>query len=138
MTHLDDLLDMFSMVEGTTRLELLHDYGQKFPRLPEVYHPLRDAGMYMVHECQAPVFLKAEMADGLIRLVADVPREAPTARGFIGLLIELFDGETREKLLEAPDDLLDQLGILPLLGMQRRRGLTAIYQSLKAQVQTGG
>ena len=50
------------------------------------------------------------------------------------MLVEAFDGEPPEVVLEAPEDLLYRLGIAPLLGMQRLRGLTAIYQKLRREV----
>jgi cysteine desulfuration protein SufE len=136
MTPLADLIDVFNMVEGTSRIELLHDYGANLPELPESYRAIRDAGLFMVHECQAPVFMKTVVEDGMVRIFADVPREAPTARGFLGVLIELFEGARSSLVLDAPEarTFLDALGIWELLGMQRRHGLTAIYRALKDQV----
>ena len=116
MRKLDALLELFQEVEPAERLELLLDFAERLPPLPPEYVPLRDAGLGMVHECQSPVFFLPEVRDGRVRIYADVPREPP------------------EAVLEAPEDLLYRLGIAPLLGMQRLRGLTAIYQKLRREV----
>ena len=133
-TALDDITEAFQMVDDETRLELLLDYAQQLPPLPEVYHPLRDAGLNMVHECQSPVFLMIEVKQGLVRLQADVPEEAPTARSFTTLMVEAFDGVAPQVVLDAPDDILQRLGLIHLLGMQRTRGLSAIYRRIKNEV----
>ncbi|MEM1271255.1 MAG: SufE family protein, partial [Bacteroidota bacterium] len=96
------------------------------------YAPLRDAGLNMVHECQSPVFLMAETDAGTLRLHVDVPREAPTARGFTSVLVDLFDGKPVEVLASAPEDLVHELGLTQLLGMQRKRGLAGIYYRVRS------
>jgi cysteine desulfuration protein SufE len=88
-----EIADLFQSVDGTDRLELLLDYSDELPPLPDGYASLRDAGLNMVHECQSPVFLMAERQnDAHVRLLADVPHEAPTARGFVSVLMQSFDG----------------------------------------------
>jgi cysteine desulfuration protein SufE len=132
---LDEITDTFQMVDDDVRLELLLDYAQRLPPLPEAYRPLRDRGLNMVHECQSPVFLMVEVRDGTVRLHADVPDEAPTARSFTAILHEAFDGADPQTVLDAPNDVLHRLALDRLLGMQRMRGLSAIYRRLKHEVQ---
>lgn len=134
MTPLDEIIETFQFVEPQDRLEILLDFSRKLPPLPEAYHALRDRGLNMVHECQAPVFLMVEVEDGIVRLHADVPEEAPTARSFVSILVEAFDGAPTEAVEAAPADLLYALGIDRLIGMQRTRGLRAIYARLKNEV----
>ena len=69
-----------------------------------------------------------------MRLQADVPEEAPTARSFTTLMVEAFDGVAPQVVLDAPDDILQRLGLIHLLGMQRTRGLSAIYRRIKNEV----
>ncbi len=133
MTSFADLAETFQMVEGMERLELLLDYGDRLPPLPDDLAALRDAGVGRVHECQSPVFLAVRAGEsGRLRVYADVPEEAPTARGFAGLLVEAFDGATAADVAAAPGDALGALGLSPLLGMQRTRGLGAVYARLRA------
>lgn len=134
MSTLEDIAEPFQAVDRDMRLELMIEYAEKLPPLPEKYHELRDAGMHMVHECQSPVFLTVEVEDNTVHLYGDVPRQAPTARAFVSILKEAFDGATPQEVAEAPDDALRLLGLSGLLGMQRTRGLSAIYQRVKHEV----
>ena len=134
MPTLETIAEPFQMVDNDMRLELLLEYAEKLPPLPERYHDLRDAGLNMVHECQSPVFLQIEVEDGAVQLYADVPREAPTARAFVSIMREAFHGATPEEVAAAPPDALRRLGLTGLLGMQRTRGLSAIYQRIKKEV----
>lgn len=134
MAKLEEIGEAFRAVDPPMRLDLLLDYADRLPPLAGAYRPLRDAGLHMVHECQAPVFLLAEVRDGRVRLHADVPAEAPTARGFTSVLVEAFDGAPAADVLAAAPDALHLLGLTGLLGMQRTRGLTAIYHRLRSDV----
>ena len=130
-----EITETFQSVEPPMRLELLLDYAQKLPPLSAEYEALRDAGLNMVHECQSPVFLMPEVdPDGTVHLHADVPREAPTARGFTSILVAAFDGRSAAEVAQAPDNMLHALGLVGLLGMQRTHGLSAIYARLRHEV----
>ena len=129
-----EIAETFQSVEPPMRLELLLDYAGRMPTLPEAYHALRDAGLNLVHECQSPVFLMVEVKGERVVLHADVPEEAPTARGFTTILLEAFDGATPEAVAAAPADALHALGLDRLLGMQRTRGLSAIYRRVRTEV----
>jgi cysteine desulfuration protein SufE len=135
MHRLEEIAEPFQMADSDFRLELLLEYSEKLPDLPEEYEPLREAGMNMVHECQSPVFLMTEVdADDTVHVIAGVPKEAPTARAFVSILHEAFDGRPAAEVLDAPSDPLRLLGLSGLLGMQRTQGLSAIYRRLRNQV----
>ncbi|PSQ99647.1 MAG: Fe-S metabolism protein SufE [Bacteroidetes bacterium QS_9_68_14] len=141
MKPIEDIAAPFQMMEPDMRLELLLEYTEKLPPLPERYAEMRDAGMAMVHECQSPVFLMPEVeqngdtaGEKTVHVHADVPESAPTARAFTAILHEAFDGATPAQVRQAPDDLLDRLGLSGLLGMQRTQGLAAIYRRLRNEV----
>ena len=132
MSGLADILASFEDLDPSDRLEWLIEFGNSLPALPEAYHAERNAGKHIVHECQAPVFFKVEIANDLLSIQADVPREAPIARGFVSLLRNAFDGAPAELLQSAPDNMLEALHLSGLIGMQRTRGLTAIYKVLQS------
>ena len=134
MRALQEIVDAFDTLAPEDRLPWLIEFGNSLLPLPEALHPLRNAGEYLVHECQAPVFLKMSGDEDQMTIHADVPREAPIARGFVALLQQVFDGSPVTDLKAAPEDLLAALQIRSLLGMQRQIGLTAIYTSLKKQM----
>lgn len=132
--ELNEISEAFHFVEPVDRIELLIDYGQQLPSLSESLHPLRDAGQYMVHECQAPVFMKVDVEEHQLAIEADVPREAPIARGFVAILVRSFHHKPLSVINPLPDDMLVVLGLGGLLGMQRTLGLSAIYNRIKAAV----
>ena len=112
------------------------DYGKQLTPLSEGYAKLRDSGAFIVHECQAPVFFLAEINDGTIHIEVDAPVEAAIARGFAALIKLLFDGKDVSVEQDIPENMLAALQIEGLLGMQRRRGLSAIYKKLTDQLNT--
>jgi cysteine desulfuration protein SufE len=135
MPTLEEIAEPFEMVDRDMRIELLLEYADKLPELPADYETMRDNGLDMVHECQSPVFLHVEVDDeDVVHVIADVPREAPTARAFVSILHEAFDGEPAAKVEGATNDPLRTLGLSKLLGMQRTQGLNAIYKKLRTEV----
>jgi cysteine desulfuration protein SufE len=132
MDRLDGIVAEFALVPPEDRLLLLLDYAERLPPLPPRLEAARDAGLGRVHECASPVFLYAEPEGGRVRLHADVPREAPTVRGLVGLLVEALDGATPEEIAAVPGDLLYRLGIAQQLGMRRLQGFGGVLHQLKA------
>ncbi|MGE3618462.1 MAG: SufE family protein, partial [Gemmatimonadales bacterium] len=65
------------------------------------------------------------------RLAADVPRESPTVRGFVALLVEALDGQPAAAAAALPVDLLHLLRLDEALGMMRTQGLSAIVQRVR-------
>jgi cysteine desulfuration protein SufE len=131
MASLDSLVKRFQNTDRDTRLEMLLDLSDRLPPLPERFHEARDHGLNRVPECQTPVYLFSEITDGKFQLHADVPREAPTVRGFVSLLIRGLTGATPEEVRAIPSDLLDQLQLAESLGMTRTQGLSAVVQRVK-------
>jgi cysteine desulfuration protein SufE len=128
---LQKIIRRFQASDKQTRLELLLDYSKKLPPLPERFHAARDRGVNLVPECQSPVFLFLEReGDGLV-LHADAPREAPTVRGFVSLLVRGLHGAAPQTAADLPADLLDQLGLSEALGMTRMHGLTAMIGRIR-------
>ncbi len=138
MTRLDEAIDLFRSTDPETRLYLLLDYGARLPVLPDELEPLRQAGMGRVHECQTPVFIYPQFtgagAERRVRFHADVPRESPTVRGLVALLVEALDGVTPEEVANVPDDLLAQLEIAQQLGARRQQGFAGVLRALKRSV----
>lgn len=132
--RLADVAEQFQMLPAEDRLYLLIDYADGLPDLPERLQPLRDAGLGRVHECATPTFLYPEVEGETVRLFADVPREAPTVRGLVGLLVDTLDGAAPEDVASVPDDLLHRLGLAQALGMRRQQGFAGVLGRLKGSV----
>ena len=134
MPSLDTIIARFKAADRNTRLETLLDYSRRLPPLPPELESLKAQGINRVPECQTPVYLWVGLDDGKVRLHADVPRESPTVRGFIALLVKALDGAPAADVLKVPDDLLDQLALSETLGMTRTQGLAAILSRVKRSV----
>ena len=128
---LEKYIARLSRADRSTRLETLLDLAGRLPPLPP---GLADAGAGEAHrvpECQTAVYLWAEVRDGAVRLAAQVPRESPTVRGFVSLLVHALDGASPADVAAVPDDLLHALRLDDALGMTRIQGLTAIVWRVK-------
>jgi len=134
---LDRFISRFAAADRDTRLETLLDLSHKLPALPPELQAVRDREGHRVPECQTPVYIWIERNDGGIRLHADVPRESPTVRGFVTLLIQGLEGATAQDVAVLTDDLLHALRLDETLGMTRTHGLTAIVRRLKRMVAEG-
>ncbi|HEV2970189.1 MAG TPA: SufE family protein [Pirellulales bacterium] len=133
-TKLDRIVDEFAGLEPRERLELLLEFAEGLPPLPPRYQAEKDRGEHRVHECQTPVFLWVEVNDGQVQVYGDVAPEAPTVKGFVGILVDAFSGSSAEEVLSVQPDLLQRLGLVQALGMMRMRGLQAILFAIRDQV----
>jgi cysteine desulfuration protein SufE len=127
----DRLISRFQAADRNTRLEALLDYSKKLPPLPERYQAELAAGAAKIPECQTPVYLWVAPEGGTLHFHAEVPRESPTVRGYVSLLLRNLDGATPAEVAEVPDDLLERLKLVETLGMMRVQGLTAILRRVK-------
>ncbi|MEJ2359723.1 MAG: SufE family protein [Deinococcales bacterium] len=128
---LQSIVDTFRKAPKSLKLPLLLEYAGKVPPLPEGLN----AELERVHECQTPLFLKAEVAaDGGVRLFFDAPEEAPTTRGFAGVMHEGLSGARVEEVLGTPDDFYETMGLAELISPLRLRGMGAILARVKRQL----
>ncbi len=127
---LQDIIETFEDSTPEERLEILLEFSMGLPDLPEELHDQRD-NMEQVHECQSPVFLLAQEQDGHIYYHLDVPREAPTVRGFAGILHEGLNGASPEEIIATPNNLYQRMGLHKVLSPLRLRGLSALLGRMK-------
>ena len=128
---IDKLIQRFGGADRATRLEALLDASKRLPELPERLRGDRDREAHRIAECQTPVFLWLEREGEVLRLHADVPRESPTVRGFISLLVRALDGQPVATAVALPADLLHLMKLDDALGMMRTQGLGAIVQRIR-------
>jgi cysteine desulfuration protein SufE len=138
LPNLDRAVRRFAAADRDTRLEALLDLSRKLPPLPPALQEAREREQHRVPECQTPVYLWLETGPQGVQLHAEVPRESPTVRGFVTLLVQSLEGASREEILELPDDLLHALRLDETLGMTRTHGLTAIVRRLKRMAADSG
>jgi cysteine desulfuration protein SufE len=130
--------DDFLALEQHERLQLLLEFSQELPELPEKYADHPDL-LERVEECQSPVFIFVDVepsADGesIVHLHATAPREAPTTRGFASILAQGLAGLTVQQVLDVPDDYPLTLGLTEAVSPLRIRGMSALLGRTKRQV----
>lgn len=128
--RLREIIEDFAYCEGREKIELLLEYAERLPALPE---ELRDehASMEQVEECMTPVFVKASQEEGRMVFYFDVPQESPTVRGFAAVMAEGLHGTTPEQVLRIPNDFFSAMGLESVLTMQRLNGMSAILAHMK-------
>ena len=132
--RLQEIVDDFHGVPDRDRLQLLLEYSQELPALPERYAEHRDR-MEPVPECQTPLFLAVEVEpDETVHLYFDAPVEAPTTRGFAAILHAGLDGLDADEVLATPPEFSSQLGLADLVSPLRLRGMAAMLSRIKRQV----
>lgn len=128
--RLREIIDDFQFLEGREKIELLLEYSENMPPLPERLRGEHDS-MEKVEECMTPVFVKAETVDGRMHFYFDVPPQSPTVRGYAAILAEGLDGVTPEEVLGVPHDFYQQMGLENVLTSQRLNGISAILAHMK-------
>jgi cysteine desulfuration protein SufE len=132
--QLEQIKADFHELELRDRLQLLLEFSNELPGLPERYAEHPDL-LERVEECQSPVFMFVEVDDhDVVHLFATAPREAPTTRGFASILVQGLAGLTAKQVLEIPDDFPSDLGLTEAVSPLRVRGMTAMLGRTKRQV----
>ncbi len=135
--ELQDIIDDFAALTDPDRLQLLLDFSRGLPDLPARYaeHPEL---MEPVPECQSPIFLIIEVdgtgPEATVRLHFSAPPEAPTTRGFAGILHEGLDGLTVARVLAVPADLPLRMSLSAAVSPLRLRGMSGMLGRIQRQV----
>lgn len=135
---LDEIIVDFQDLPEADRLELLLEFCDNLPEPPARYAGHEDE-MEQVVECQTPLFLAVEYSedeDPIVTLIISAPPEAPTTRGFAGVLIEGLSGQRASAILAIPDDLPNRLGLTDALTPLRLRGMSALLGRIKRNITT--
>jgi cysteine desulfuration protein SufE len=130
--ELQEIVDEFAESPKDFRLTILLDFANNLPAVPD--HIDRDA-LEQVHECQTPFFVAAEVGDDhRVTLYFDAPPEAPTTRGYAGVLAAGLSGGTVDEVLDTPADFFVGMGLGELISPLRLRGMGAILARVKRQL----
>jgi cysteine desulfuration protein SufE len=129
-----EIVSAFAEVPQKLKLELLLEYSENLPALPERYkdHPEL---LERVEECQSPVYLFVELDEqNIVSIFLTAPDEAPTTKGFASLLQLALDQQPADTVLNFDDSFVDALGITDLVSPLRIRGLQGMLMRIKRQV----
>jgi cysteine desulfuration protein SufE len=131
---LAEISEDFHELEIRDRLQLLLEFSNELPDLPERYADHPDL-LERVEECQSPVFMFVEVDDrDIVHLFVTAPKEAPTTRGFASILVQGLEGLSVSEVLEVPDDFPQDLGLTEAVSPLRVRGMTALLGRAKRQI----
>lgn len=134
---LQEIADDFGAMEESQRLELLLEFSDELPDLPQ---RLKDDPKLLepVPECQSPTFIRVEVdgtqPDSTVHLFFSAPAEAPTTRGFAGILNEGLDGATVQTVLDVPADFPLKLNIEKQVSPLRLNGMSGMLARIQRQV----
>ena len=132
--QLDSIREDFLALEVRERLQLLLEFSQELPELPERYADHPDL-LERVVECQSPVFLFVEVDDArIVHLFVTAPRESPTTRGFASILVQGLAGLTVDEVLSVPGDYPLELGLTEAVSPLRIRGMMGLLGRIQRQV----
>lgn len=134
---LQEIADDFGAMEESQRLELLLEFSDELPDLPQ---RLKDDPKLLepVPECQSPIFVRVEVdgtqPDSTVHLFFSAPAEAPTTRGFAGILHEGLNGATVQTILDVPADFPLKLNIEKQVSPLRLNGMSGMLARIQRQV----
>jgi cysteine desulfuration protein SufE len=132
--RLDELLAEFRELEVADRLEALVELAGELPPVSPARRTESLPADCRVQECQTPVYVWVDVREGRVHLEAEVPRQSPTVRGLVTLVVLGLEGGAPEEVLALPVDLLPLLGLHEALGMTRQRGLQGLMSRIHREV----
>jgi len=134
--RLANVVNDFLAAPPELRTELLLEFSERLPALPpELSGPEGRDRFEQVEECQTPFFLATEVkGDHTVALWFDCPPQAPTTRGFAGILHAGLEGAAVEDVLAVPGDFHHGMGLAEVISPLRLRGMDAILFRLKRQL----
>ena len=132
--RLEEVAQELRSLPPQLRVEALLDYSERMSAPPA--HLREDPEqMEQVTECQTPFFVAVEVDDDArVTIHFDCPPDAPTQRGFAGLLAAGLNGATADEVLAVPSDLGARLGLGEAISTLRLQGLQAILARVQRQV----
>ncbi len=128
--RLREIVEEFAQCDGREKIELLLEYAERLPELPEHLQEARGE-MELVEECMTPVYVRAETRQGQMSFYFDVPQESPTVRGFAAIMAEGVEGASPQGVLAIPNGFFFAMGLESVLTMQRLNGMEAILAHMK-------
>ena len=128
-----EIISEFTELDAADRLELLLDFANSLPALPDRYSQHPDL-LERVEECQSPVFLFVEITNDQVQVFLTAPPEAPTTRAFASILHKSLDSRTVQEVLDFDADFPERLGLTALVSPLRMRGIRGMLARIKRQV----
>ena len=131
---LSQIRDEFLELDEPDRLQLLLEFSGELPEVPGEYAD-RPELRERVAECQSPVYIIVDVTpEGVVRMHATAPAEAPTTRGFASILVQGISGLGAAEVLAIPDDFPQSIGLTRAVSPLRIAGMSGMLRRVKRQV----
>lgn len=128
---LQEIVDDFSWASRQEKIEMLVQYAESLPPLPERLQSERDK-MEPVPECMTPVFLFGEKDEnGGIQFYFDIPPQSPTVQGLAAILANGLNGAKPEEILAVPADFYTEMNLQDSISYQRLNGFQGVLAHMK-------
>jgi cysteine desulfuration protein SufE len=149
---MQEIAEDFAALTPQERLQLLLEFSEGLPDLPDRY-AAEPGKLEQVHECQSPLFLAVEVGGQVggqvgdevgapgpddpgaqpVHLFFQAPQEAPTTRGFAGILYEGLNGLSVDEVLAVPEDAPYRFSLGEAVSPLRLRGMVGMLSRIKRQ-----
>ncbi len=118
--------DLLIIEDRQERLAVVVDRARRRPR----FDPAERTDAHRVAGCQTPVWIVADVADGILRLRSDC--DSPMIRGLVALLCDVYDNTAPADAAATEPTLIADLGLDRDLSPTRQAGLRAVRAKIKS------
>jgi cysteine desulfuration protein SufE len=127
---IERILSRFRLMGREEKMQALIAYSRKLEPVPDRFRQL-DRAPFDVPECQTPVAVYPELADGRLHFYADIDvRQSPTVAAFLSVLFAAVNDQPPAVALAIPRDFVRD--VMQSMGLGTREfGLDALVHRLK-------
>lgn len=130
-TSIQTLVERFSFFsDWKDRYQYLIDLGKKLPEFNQDW----EIEANRIHGCQSQVWLHITQEGD--RFYLSAKSDATIVAGMIALLFWVYNGRTRDEILNTPLDFLGKIGLMQHLSPSRANGLYNMIKHLHTHVQS--
>jgi cysteine desulfuration protein SufE len=109
------------------KYEYIIDLGKDLPLIAPEYKT-EDR---LIEGCQSNVWLSCALQDGKMFFEADA--DAIITKGIIGMLLQVYNGETPQTILQTEPFFIDEIGLTEHLSPTRANGLLSMVKRIKTE-----
>ena len=121
-----EIIDEFEFLDDwMDRYQHIIDLGRRLPSFPEEFQ----SDAYKVKGCQAQVWLRSELRDGLLHFQAT--SDAAIVCGLVAILLRAYSGFAPKTILDAGHRFIDEIGFKQHLSPTRGNGLYAMLRTIQ-------
>ena len=123
-----EIIDEFAIYDDwMDKYEYIIELGKSVPTLaPELKTTER-----LIEGCQSNVWLATDIKDGKMQFSAD--SDAIITKGIIGMLLQVYNGETPQTILQTEPNFIHEIGLTEHLSPTRANGLLSMVKRIKTE-----